>query len=170
MGSHPDGALRHCPRVGPGGISPRFFYVFLPQELRSCRWVWAALAGMPAIRPNCFLLVRDEGKHSLGEPEKFRAPIGGKVPDDFDIHAEVLMHEQVSESDDPRPLNFRLKIPSLFGETPDGFADILKVTDRGVEQKIVLSKLFERLSLDKTLYPLACFHDVEQVEAVSTQP
>ena len=97
----------------------------------------------PAVWPYCSLSFRNEREYFLGGAKQVRALINGEVPHNLNIYTEILVHEQVSKADDPRPLDFRLKLPSLFGEASDGFADILKVTNRCVEKDVVLSEVLE---------------------------
>lgn len=72
------------------------------------------------------------------------------IPNDFGIHAKVLVDEDVSQSRDPPPINFGMLGTHIFRHTLHRFPDDLQVANDGVE---CLVGMLEGLDLGCTTGP-----------------
>lgn len=66
-----------------------------------------------------------------------------QIPDDFFVDTEIVMYQEVSKPDDPRPLDICPQPANVFRQSPNSLSDHLQIPHDSVKADLVLRELVE---------------------------
>src|SRR5258708_33059902 len=93
--------------------------------------------------------------------------LSDSAPDFLPIDPEIVVHDDVPQSDDVRPWNIGIALLHFSGKVRNGFADHCQLLDHGASQKAISFKRFEILRLSELRNSVSSGEDIFQIEPLT---